>query len=119
VREPNDKTKLLTLRREMKETVEELQRARIKTYQRLVETRAEVERLRGLLARYARHDNGCTALWRGEMCDPACGLDAALRGEGGRGGYFICEKPGQVHGMDCRCTALRGEEGIPPEVWGA
>jgi hypothetical protein len=29
VREPNDKTKLLTLRREMKETVEELHRVRM------------------------------------------------------------------------------------------
>jgi hypothetical protein len=41
----------------------------------LEKAEAEVERLRGLLDQYAQHDNGCTALWRGGMCE--CGLDEA------------------------------------------
>jgi hypothetical protein len=37
--------------------------------------------LREALDRYAQHTHGCNAL-HGGKCDPVCGRDAILRGEG-------------------------------------
>ena len=37
------------------------------------------------------------------------------RQRGVMGWHFICERDGQVHGVDCRCTALDARESAPAE----